>query len=183
MPTLPLLALLTLGQLAGEPGHPPVSLGVRLSAAAGEYAAPGLGGHLRLEPWAALGIELFSDNHLRLPEGRIIHDHVVGFGLYAPTLWGGERWRVSPIGGLCVDLRFAHAQGDGPSAGAVAFGAHGGLMGEWRVAPTLSLQASAAAYAYLGSGVDVERWTANVSSGLTVTPRVLAVLAVNHLWL
>ena len=90
---------------------------------------------------------------------------------------------MSPIGGLCVDLRFAHPRGDGPSAAAVAFGAHGGLMGEVRVAPTLSLQASAAAYAYLGSDVDVERWTANLSSGLSVTPRFLAVLAVNHLWL
>ena len=44
----------------------------------------------------------------------------------------GEGWRVSPIAGLCVDLRVAHAQGDGPSAAAVASGwaAEGGTNSE-----------------------------------------------------
>lgn len=159
----------------------PVALGARTSAWAGSYAAPGLGGHLKIRPWEAFGLDLFSDNFLILQGDSLRHDHVIGFSGYFPTLLAGETWFIAPTGGLCVDFRFAHARGrEAPSASAILFGAHAGAMAEVFLEHGFSFQANASGYAYLGHDVEVAGWSATVTEAMSVRPLLHLSLGLNY---
>lgn len=165
MQTALLLTLLL--PAAPADGPPTVALGTRTSAWVGPYAAPGLGGHIKIRPWEALGIELFNDNLAWRQDDAWRHDHVIGFGLYAPSLIAGDGWYLAPTAGACVDFRFAHpAEAEAPGTSDVLFGVHGGLMAEVYLLEGFAFEASASLYGYVGHDTGLERWSARVSNGL-----------------
>lgn len=152
-----------------RPGHG-VAIGVRGSGWVGPYAAPGLGGHIKVRPWEALGIELFSDNFAMRQEDAWRHDHVIGFSLYAPSLITGEEWFLAPTFGACVDFRFAHPdQAEAPSTSDILFGLHAGAMLEVFLLEDFAFEANGTVYSYLGHETGLERWSARVSNELGVS--------------
>jgi hypothetical protein len=174
------------GQVALEnrqqwsPDHP-IAIGGRVSSWVGDYFAPSLGGHLKLRPWAALGIEAFNDNFVMLQDQAWRHDHVIGFSAYAPSLITGTAWFLAPSAGMCVDFRFAHpTRSDAPSSSDILFGVHGGLMFELFVDYGFSFQANATVTGYLGHESGVSRWSATLSNELHVTPIGLITAGLNY---
>lgn len=152
-----------------DPAHK-VALGARASSWVGPYSAPGAGGQIKLRPWQALGVELFSDNFAWRQSEAWRHDHVIGFSLYLPTLVAGEGWFLAPSGGACVDFRFAHPDRAGaPGTSDVLFGVHGGLMLEVFLLEGFSAQLNATGYAYLGHQTGVQGWSARVSNQLSTS--------------
>lgn len=158
-----------------------VGLGTRAGSWIGTYAAPGVGGHLKLRLFEDIGIEAFSDNFARIQDHAWRHDHVIGFSLYAPSLIAGDSWFIAPTLGTCVDFRFAHPiDSDAPSTSDILFGVHGGLMAEAFVGYGFSFEATATMYAYIGHESDVQRWSAEISNELGVTPLGLVLASVNY---
>ena len=158
-----------------------LAIGTRAGAWMGPYAAPGAGGHLKLRPWSWIGVELFSDNFAWRQQGAWRHDHVIGFGLYAPSLVAGRGWFVAPTLGACVDFRFAHPeQAQAPGTSDILFGVHGGLMAEVFVLEGFSFEASASVYGYVGHETGLERWSARVSNRLDASGIALVTGGVNY---
>lgn len=146
----------------------PVALGSRLGAWTGPYQAPALGGQIKLRASEGLGLTGFADHTLAFADGFARHDHVIGFSVWTPALLGTEAAYLSPSAGACVDFR-----ADSPVAGQrlptqtdVLFGVHAGLTGEVALAPRLSAEANAQAFAYVGNRAGASGWAASSSPGL-----------------
>jgi len=146
----------------------PLAVGTRMGAWTGPYTAPALGGHVKLRASDAVGLTGFADHTLRIEQGIARHDHVIGFSAWSPALIGTDAWYLSPTVGACVDFRI-----DSPVAGQrtpanhdVLFGAHAGLTTEVALAPRLSAEANAQAFAYVGNAMATGDWTASSSPGL-----------------
>ncbi len=149
----------------------PIAIGSRVSASLGGYAAPGVGGHLKIRPWDWVGVETFSDNFVRLQDDAWRRDHVIGFSLYFPSLISGDGWYIAPTIGTCVDFRVAHPTDPGvPSVSDILFGVHGGAVAEIFVPFGFSVQVAATMYAYYGHDTSYEDWSAEVSSDLSWSP-------------
>ena len=148
----------------------PVALGVRGGVWMGEWAAPGIGGHIKVRPFKRFGIELFADNYLMVEHKTAWHNHVIGFSLYTPIV-ARERWNLSPTLGMCADFAFATPVGRQASGLAdIRFGVHGGALFEVFVGHGFSVQAQATLYAYFGNYGQQEGWSAFGSDQLSVRP-------------
>ena len=159
----------------------PVAIGTRASGWIGDYAAPGVGGHLKIQPFEWIGVEAFADNFAMTAEDTVRHDHVIGFSLYLPSLIGDRSFFISPTLGTCVDFRFVHPlEGDRPATRDILFGIHGGLMSELFVWRGLAVELNATVYAYLGHDTGTERWTSRISNHLEVSWNGLFLGSVNY---
>jgi hypothetical protein len=148
----------------------PWAIGVRAAAWRAGYTAPGLGGQIQYRPLARLGVEAFGNSFALPRDGRLLHDHVVGFHVFAPVI-GGERWLLAPEAGLCVDFRFQTDLVDkGPSSSDIRFGAHAGLLAEVRLTSQFSAGLRGTAFGYWGNDAGVDGWTSSASTGLSFDP-------------
>lgn len=146
--------------------HHPVSVGSRIGWWRSRYSSVVGGGHLRLRPLPAAGLELFTDHALHIGEDTLVRDHVIGFALYSPLL-GDARGYLGPAAGLCVDFQVNQPLGrEAPTVSDVRFGAQVGAQSELYLAQRLSVQLSASLYGYLGNGAGVEGWSAISSHSL-----------------
>jgi hypothetical protein len=148
----------------------PIAIGARASGWFGGYNAPGVGGHLQMRPFEWVGVETFADSFAMGSAEAVRHDHVIGFGLYFPTLIGTRSFFVSPALGTCVDFRFQHdLASDRPAARDILFGIHAGAMAELYVWHGFAVELSAKAYAYIGHDSGHDRWTTRISNNLELT--------------
>ncbi|MCB9651804.1 MAG: hypothetical protein H6730_35185 [Deltaproteobacteria bacterium] len=153
--------------VAGWDPDTTLAIGARATAWVGPYAAPGAGGHIKLRPWSWVGVELFSDNFAWRQAEAWRHDHVIGFGLYAPSLVAGSGWFVAPTLGACVDFRFAHPDQVGaPGTSDILFGVHGGAMAEIFLLEGFAFELNAEMFGYLGHQTGLQSWSARVSNQL-----------------
>jgi hypothetical protein len=145
----------------------PVSIGNRAGAWDQGYLEPGLGGSIRFQPWAAVGIEGFSDNFGWVRSGVFKRDFVNGFNLFFP-LTRNRSWTIAPQLGVCDDFQVVSPFGtSGPTVTDVLIGAHAGVQFEARLGGGLAVEAALDAYGYLGHGAGVDRWTASLSDSLS----------------
>jgi hypothetical protein len=158
----------------------PFSLGVRGGAWQNQYTEPGLGGQLRFQPWAHVGLEGFLDNFAHLGNGQLRRDHVNGFSLFFPVVQT-ERVMVAPQFGACDDFQFVQPfRTSGPSVSDVLIGLHAGGEIEARIGGGLSVEAEVELYGYMGHGADVQRWTSQLSSSLSGQLVGVGVVAMNY---
>ena len=176
-------AFLVLTSTPVDDGPPTFALGGRATGWLGGYASPGLGGRLQIRAFEDLGLQLFSDNYLREVEAGSWRDHVIGFGLYMPTLLETGDLYLAPVLGACVDFRFARSSHpDAPETGDVWFGVHAGALTELFVHRHLSVTLEAELYGYVGHESTNEAWSAEVRDTLGL--QMVAQLAVGaNLWL
>ena len=147
----------------------PVSIGTRTGAWDQGYFEPGLGGHIRFQPWASVGIEGFSDNYARVRSGDFKRDLVNGFNLFFP-LTRNRSWTVAPQFGVCDEFQIVSPSGhgaSGPSVTDVLLGGHAGVQVEARLGGGLAVEASVDGYAYVGHSAAVDQWTASLSDSLS----------------
>lgn len=159
-----------------SPRHP-VALGLRGLVWAGEYTAPGIGGHLRIRPWKRFGVELFADHTMQHQDPSWLHDNVIGFHTFFPLL-KATRFYIAPTVGACVDFRVL--AGPGPDVTDVRFAPHAGLQAEVHLIDGVALEVGGTFYAYLGNDVAKSGWTGSTSSRLQFTPTGQATVAVNY---
>jgi hypothetical protein len=160
----------------------PFAIGTRTGAWQASYTEPGLGGHIRYQPWRHVGIEAFSDNFAHLDSGTLRRDHVNGFDLFFPLVQD-RRWSIAPQFGACDDFQFVQpfgAHASGPSVQDVLIGLHGGFEVEARIGGGLAVEASLEMYGYLGHGADVEHWTAELTNQLQGTAVAVGVMGFNY---
>src|SRR5688572_12090498 len=167
--TLVAISLLSYSSRKGWSEDHPIAIGTRASGWIGDYAAPGVGGHLKIRPFEWVGVETFSDNYVMTHAGSLRHAHVIGFSLFFPSLIGSRSFFLSPPLGSCVDFRFVHPDDGGPRARDVVFGIHGGLMAELFVWNGFAVELDAIVYAYIGHDTGTERWTSRISNHLEVS--------------
>lgn len=109
----------------------------------------------------------------------VLHDHVIGFHLFAPLL-DTRRVSLSPTLGTCVDFAFSSARNDDAvGTQTVRFGVHTGALLEVHLPDGVSVFAQGTLYAYLGNDTTSEGWTASVSNRLGVHPVGVATLGAN----
>jgi len=141
----------------------PFGFGVYASGWAGSYGAVGVGGRLRWEPFAELGVEVFGEGHLVESPSGIRHDHQVGFNLYVPIRLGSGL-RLRPLFGFCVVFALVEPeQQHAPRADDLLFGAHAGLGLEWSANDWLALFVEAQGAGWVGHDRSTERWTGAIS--------------------
>lgn len=150
-----------------DPSHP-IALGSRAGVWTGPYSAPALGGHIKIKPSRAIGLEGFADHTLMFDSGIARHDHVIGFSVYTPKILGNDMAFLSPTLGTCVDFRVDTPVGAErlPSNTDVLFGTHAGLLGEVAVGRGWSLEATATGFLYIGNASGTADWTAGASNKL-----------------
>jgi hypothetical protein len=141
-----------------------LALGVYGTSWAGAYAGVGVGGRLRWEPFALLGVDLFTEHLLvENPGGGLRHDHPIGFNLYVP-IEIHPTFRFRPLFGFCaVFSQIEPAQEGAPRADDVLFGIHGGAGIEWSPFRLVSLFLDVQATGYLGHDRSSHGWTGEVS--------------------
>lgn len=159
-------------------------IGARAGAWSGAQRAPSLGGHLRIQPWERVGIELFEQSAAR-PDARseaLWHQHVIGFHLLIPLLPegrpGATGGRPAPgataLGatvGACVAAEaLTPLQGDGPSVVDLRFAPHAGLFVEHGISRHWSAGLRATGFLYAGNAPALDGWTATTSNRLQLDP-------------
>jgi hypothetical protein len=181
IPTVVALSMLSYSARNGWSENHPIAIGTRASGWIGDYAAPGVGGHLKIRPFEWIGVETFADNFAMSVGDAVRHDHVIGFSLFLPSLIGDRRFFVSPTLGSCVDFRFVRPlEGDRPATRDILFGVHGGLMAELFVWHGFAVELDATVYAYLGHDTGTERWTSRISNHLEVSWNGLFLAGINY---
>lgn len=131
-----------------------------VSGWAGSYLAGGIGGRVRWEPFAELGVEVFGEGHLVEWAGAgIRHDHQIGFNLYVPLeLAPGIRLR--PLFGFCTVFSLIEPEpSTAPRADDVLFGAHAGLGIEFAIEAWGSFFIEAQGAVWAGHDRSQSRWT------------------------
>lgn len=159
-------------------------IGARAGAWSGAQRAPSLGGHLRIQPWERVGIELFEQSAAR-PDARseaLWHQHVIGFHLLIPLLPegrpGATGGRPAPgataLGatvGACVAAEaLTPLQGDGPSVVDLRFAPHAGLFVEHGISRHWSAGLRATGFLYAGNAPALDGWSATTSNRLQLDP-------------
>ena len=179
--TIVALSLASYSSRNGWSEDHPIAIGTRASGWIGGYAAPGVGGHLKIRPFEWVGVETFADNFAMKVGEDVRHDHVIGFSLFFPSLIGDRRFFVSPTLGSCVDFRFHEPlDGDRPKTRDILFGIHGGLMSELFVWHGFAVELDATVYAYIGHDTGTERWTSRISNTLEVSWNGLFLASLNY---
>ncbi len=159
----------------------PLALGSRIGGWTGPYTSPALGGHAKVKPHEAFGVEGFWDNTLRMNEGIARHDHVLGFSLYTPALIGDHRWFLSPTLGACFDVRVDTPYVErGPSNTDILIGAHTGAMLELAVGQGWSLELDGQGFVYWGNQIATDSWSATASNRLHPTAVFQSVASINY---
>jgi hypothetical protein len=146
----------------------PFALAAYASGWAGSYAAGGIGGRARWEPFDELGVEVFGEGHLVEWREGLRHDHQIGFNLYIPIAL--TRWlRLRPLFGFCTVFSLIEAtDGVAPRADDVLFGAHAGLGLEAGIDDWGSFFLEAQGAVWMGHDRSQARWTGAVED--TYTP-------------
>jgi len=158
----------------------PVQLGVKAVGGFGAWSSGGVGGWVAVRPLRHLGLQLFSDNTLRLQPASYLHHHVIGFRLFAPVL-DTRHISLSPTMGMCVDFAVDTPRDrDAPGAQDVRFGQHAGALLEVHAGRRVSVVLEASAYLYLGRDMATAGWTAQVSPGLQAMPAGSASLGIAY---
>jgi len=154
-------------RLTWSPRHP-FSIGTRTGIWAQGYIEPGLGGHIRFQPWAFAGVELYADNFVGIRNGQMKKDLVNGFNLFFP-LTRNRRWTVAPQLGMCDEFQVISPWGagaQGPTVTDLLIAAHTGVQFEYRLGVGLAVEVAVDGSAYLGHSASVDKWTANLSDSL-----------------
>jgi hypothetical protein len=159
----------------------PFAFSAYVSGWAGSYLAGGVGGRLRWEPFAELGVEVFGEGHIvEWPVG-IRHDHQIGFNLYVPfELLPG--FRVRPLFGFCTVFSLIEPpDASAPRADDVLFGAHAGAGIELAIETWGSWFFEAQAAVWAGHDRSQSRWTGTVEDTYApfATAQVLTGFAVH----
>lgn len=150
-----------------SPFDAPVALGGYAAGWGGSYGAAGVGGKLRLEPVAHLGVDLFAEHYAVGTPVGFRHDHPIGFDLYTPIGLPADL-RLRPLLGMCVVGSFiASKVSDAPGADDVLVGSHVGLGLEVPVAAKVSAFLDGKAVGWLGHDRAVQGWTGSVDSRLS----------------
>lgn len=132
----------------------------------GRYAAVGLGGRARWEPFDRLGVEVFSEHLVVESPGSARHDHPVGFNLFVPVRLG-ELFRLRPLFGFCAVFSFVHPDdAHAPRAHDILFGVHAGGGVEMAMTRWLSAFFDVQAVGYLGHRRYAGEWTGGVDGQL-----------------
>jgi hypothetical protein len=148
---------------AGLAAEHPFAFGVYASGWAGSYAAVGVGGRLRWEPFDELGVEVFGEAHLVEHAPGVRHDHQVGFNLYVPIRLGAG-FRFRPLFGFCTVISMVEPEEQlAPRADDVLFGAHAGASLEWSANEWLALFVEAQGTGWVGHDRSTQRWTGAIS--------------------
>lgn len=159
----------------------PFAFSAYVSGWAGSYLAGGVGGRLRWEPFAELGVEVFGEGHVvEWPLG-IRHDHQIGFNLYVPfELLPG--FRIRPLFGFCTVFSLIEPpDASAPRADDVLFGAHAGVGIELAVETWGSWFLEGQAAVWAGHDRSQSRWTGTVEDTYApfATAQVLTGFAVH----
>jgi len=167
-----------------HPAGPRWGVGARGGVWSGAQRAPSLGGHIRIQPWDRVGIELFEQSAAR-PDARgdaLWHQHVIGFHLLIPVLPAGRPGatggRPAPgataLGatvGACVAAEaLTPLQGDGPSVVDLRFAPHAGLFVERGLSRHWSAGLRATGFLYAGNAPALDGWSATTSNRLQLDP-------------
>ncbi|GAB4198346.1 MAG: hypothetical protein OHK0013_07400 [Sandaracinaceae bacterium] len=148
---------------AGLAAEHPFGFGVYVSGWLGSYAAAGVGGRLRWEPFDELGVEVFGEAHYVDHAPGLRHDHQLGFDLYVPIRLGAG-FRLRPLFGFCVVISMIEpVEQHAPRADDVLFGAHAGVGLEWSANEWLALFVEAQGTGWMGHDRSTERWTGAIS--------------------
>lgn len=142
------------------------ALGAYGTGWAGSYAGAGVGGRVRVEPWARLGVDLFGEALVVQTPHGLRHDHPFGFNLYTPIALGGG-FRLRPLIGMCFVASFIEPeQKSAPRADDLLVGAHAGVGLERALGPVFSLFAEAQGSVWLGHDRAVQGWTGAVGNDM-----------------
>jgi hypothetical protein len=170
-------------------------IGARGGVWSGEHRAPSLGGHIRIQPWERVGIELFEQSAARpdLRADTLWHAHVIGFHLLIPVLPqgrpGATGGRPAPgataLGatvGACVAAEaLSPLRDDRPSVVDLRFAPHAGVFIERGINRHLSAGLRATGFVYAGNAPALDGWSATTSNRLSLDP-VGEVQATVTLW-
>lgn len=165
-------------------GGPRWGLGARGGVWSGEHRAPSLGGHLRIQPWSRVGVELFEQSAARADRRAetLWHAHVIGFHLLVPLLpkdRPGATGGRPPAGatalgatvGACVAAEALTPYGsDRPSVVDLRFAPHAGLFIERGISRHLSAGLRATGLLYAGNAPALDGWSATTSNRLSLDP-------------
>lgn len=134
---------------------------------AGSYGAMGVGGRVRVEPFAFLGVDVFGEGVVVDWPGAFRHDWQVGFDLYSPIRLG-DRVRVLPKLGFCTVFSFVEPAMQGvPRADDILFGAHAGAALEVAVVGPVALFAELQALGWFGHNRSTHGWSAGIADSYT----------------
>jgi hypothetical protein len=131
----------------------------------GDYAAAGVGGRSRWEPFRRAGIDMYLEATVVDWEGGFRHDYPNGFSIYTPIELGPVR--VRPYAGFCDVVSLVEpTQPGAPRADDVMLGVHAGLGTEVAVAKAWSLFLDGQVDAYAGHDRASGGWTGSVAEDL-----------------
>lgn len=131
---------------------------------AGSYAGGGVGGRIRIEPWARFGVDLFGEALIVQTPHGLRHDHPIGFNIYTPFRLD-EVWRVRPLLGMCVVASFIEPEEKrAPRADDILVGAHGGVGFERALGSHFSVFMEAQGAVWMGHDRAVQGWTGAVGN-------------------
>lgn len=166
------------------PEGPRWGIGARGGLWRGEHGAPSLGGHIRIQPWDRVGIELFEQSAARpdLRAESLWHAHVIGFHLLIPVLPAPGATALGATVGACVAAEaLTPLEGEGPSVVDLRFAPHAGLFIERGLHRHLSAGLRATGFVYAGNAPALDGWSATTSNRLSIDP-VGEVQATVTLW-
>lgn len=159
-----------------------IGLGARMDIWRGQQRqAPGIGGHLRLQPWKWTGLELFWDSFGRKEEiaqggqtgnreSALWHTHVIGFHLLFPLL-NGAKTQAGPDLGACVAVEaWSPSSTPTPGIADLRFAPHLGLFLDHSLSTHWALGARATGFMYMGNRPQIEGWSATSSNRLHIEP-------------
>ncbi len=133
---------------------------------AGSYSGAGVGGRIRIEPWAHFGIDLFGEALVVESPHGLRHDHPIGFNLYVPLRFS-DVWRFRPLLGMCVVASFIEPEQKGaPRADDVLVGAHAGAGIERALGSHFSAFLEVQGSGWMGHDRAVQGWTGAVGNDL-----------------
>ncbi len=159
-------------------------IGARGGVWSGAHRAPSLGGHIRIQPWDRVGIELFEQSAARpdLRAETLWHAHVIGFHLLIPVLPqgrpGATGGRPAPgataLGatvGACVAAEaLSPLSDDRASVVDLRFAPHAGVFVERGINRHLSAGLRATGFVYAGNAPALDGWSATTSNRLSIDP-------------
>lgn len=137
---------------------------------AGAYGAGGLGGRLRVQPFARVGLDLFSEHLLVTSPSGLRHDHPAGFHLYMPFRLS-ERVQLRPFLGMCIVYSATEPdEAWAPRVEDMLVGAHLGAGVDVALHSRLSFFAEAKALGWMGHDRAVQGWTGAVDNEVKIFP-------------
>ena len=149
----------------GEAFDRPFAVASYAAVRGGSYEAGGVGGRIRIQPFARFGLDAYLEATVVDWEGGFRHDYPNGFNLYAALPIGPVR--VTPYIGACDVLSFAEpVEKGGPRADDVMVGLHAGVGAEVAVASAFSVFVDGQGDLYGGHDRSMHGWTGDVGEAL-----------------